>query len=92
MESHLILLWVSRMDDATYLVLLESFALNLRVARVRAGMSQEELAHLAGLDRSYVSGTERAMRNPSLKTIVKLADALSVRIEDLLSGCDIELK
>lgn len=64
------------------------FGETLRAARLEVGMSQEELAHRAGLDRTYVSSCERGNRNVSLETIVKLADALAVLPSALLSGLD----
>ena len=39
-------------------------------------ISQEELADRAGLDRTYVSGVERGRRNPTVKILQRLADAL----------------
>lgn len=48
----------------------------LRVHREQTGLSQEALAHRAGLDRTYVSGIERGRRNPTIRTAQRLADAL----------------
>jgi transcriptional regulator with XRE-family HTH domain len=64
--------------------LLISFGGNLKTLRLRAGLSQEDLAHKAGLDRSYVGGVERGERNVSLINMVKLARSLGVAASDLL--------
>jgi transcriptional regulator with XRE-family HTH domain len=48
-------------------------------------MSQEQLALKTGLDRTYISGIERGVRNPSLRIIFKLAEALSISLSDILS-------
>jgi len=56
----------------------------VRSERQRRGLSQEELAERAGLDRTYVSGLERGTRNPSLTTQHKIADALGLPLADLL--------
>ena len=60
-----------------------SFGKRLRVLRQAKGLSQEELAHEAGLDRTYVSSVERGQRNISLENIERLAIALGVKIKDL---------
>ena len=57
---------------------------NVREARRRAGMSQEQLAFEAGMKRSDVSDLERGTRNPSVKAIGRLAVALAVDPADLL--------
>lgn len=62
------------------------FASNLRSARLRAGLSQEALGERAELHRTEVSLLERAGRDPRLATIVRLADALEIRAQDLLDG------
>ena len=57
---------------------------SIRVLRVQRGLSQEALAELAGIDRSYMSGIERGLRNLSILHAVKLADALQIAVHDLL--------
>jgi transcriptional regulator with XRE-family HTH domain len=60
----------------------------IRRHRLRIGLSQEELADVAGLHRTYVSLLERGLRNPSLSVIVTLAAALKTTAVQLVS--DIE--
>ena len=60
------------------------FGDNVRETRKRAGLSQEALAHEIGIDRTYISGIERGVRNPSLDVIVKLAERLKVEPSILL--------
>lgn len=62
-----------------------AFGEALRTARLEAGLSQEALAERAGLDRTYVSGTERGRKNPTLKTIARLSDAIGISIADLMA-------
>jgi len=57
---------------------LTKFGDRLREIRTMQDISQESLALKADLDRTYVSGVERGIRNISLKNIYKLAEALSV--------------
>lgn len=59
-------------------------AKNLKSARLAAGWSQEEYADIAGIDRTYVSGVERAIRNPTILVLERLAKALTVSVADLL--------
>lgn len=59
-------------------------AWNLRKYRVEKALSQEQLAVDAELDRTYVSGLERGLENPTVTVLDKLAEALSVHISDLL--------
>lgn len=55
----------------------------LREYRNEAELSQEKLGFMTGLDRTYISGIERGVRNPSLRNIEKLAKALKVKVSDL---------
>ena len=64
----------------------KTFGSRLREIRLSMGISQEELSGRAELDRTYVSGCERDRRNPSLKTIIKLANALEVNIKDFFDA------
>ena len=50
------------------------------------GISQEELAHRAGLDRTYVSSLERGHRNVAVENICRLAVGLAVAPGDLVAG------
>jgi transcriptional regulator with XRE-family HTH domain len=59
-------------------------ARNLKRRREELGWSQEELADQAGLHRTYVSGIERKVRNPTIEILERLAKALKVSAGDLL--------
>ena len=61
----------------------KSFAANLRRERLALGLSQKALAHMAGLDRTYVGSVERAERNISIDNIERLARALGLEPADL---------
>ena len=61
-------------------------AANVRAARLAAGVSQEELAFMAGIDRTYASQIERAIANPSLGITCAVADALGCTLIDLLTA------
>jgi len=56
----------------------------VKARRVVLGISQEELAHQAGIDRTYASQIERGIGNPSLKVICALADALKIETKELI--------
>lgn len=59
----------------------------LRQARTRAGLTQEELAFRATMDRSYISMVERGIKSPTLTTFFRLCDALEVRPEAVIAEC-----
>lgn len=63
----------------------ELLALNLRRLRIPRGWSQEDLALEAEVARTYLSKLERALDNPSLAVVEKLAGALGVHISELLA-------
>jgi transcriptional regulator with XRE-family HTH domain len=58
---------------------------NLKRIRNEKGVTQEKLQELSGLDRGYISGVERGVRNPSIRNIERLAKALKVSVSDLTS-------
>ena len=64
--------------------ILKSFGNAINIERKAKGWSQEKLAELASLDRTYVSSVERGHRNISLINIVNLASALEVTVSSLL--------
>lgn len=65
---------------------LVQFGQRLQNLRKEASLTQEQLAHKAGLERAYVSSAETGRRNTTLTTIYKLADALGVDPGDLIAG------
>jgi transcriptional regulator with XRE-family HTH domain len=64
----------------------DRFAVNLRKARQKAEVSQEELGFRCGLHRTEISLIERSRREPRLGTIVKLAGALGTTPGALCEG------
>jgi transcriptional regulator with XRE-family HTH domain len=65
--------------------LADKFSVNLKSERLRRKLSQESLAHKAGLSVSYISMLERGQRAPPLDTLESLAKALSVAPTSLLA-------
>lgn len=66
----------------------EAFGSRVRYLRLKCGFSQESLADKCGLDRTYIGGIERGERNPSLKNILKISQALSVDIDSLFKASE----
>lgn len=58
--------------------LIHTFATNLKKYRIQQGYSQEKLAELAGLHRTYISAIEREQRNISIENIEKISIALNL--------------
>jgi transcriptional regulator with XRE-family HTH domain len=68
----------------------ETQVLRLLAERIKAlrsakGWSQEQLAERASIQRSYLADLERGYRNPSVRTLVKVANALGVSPSELLA-------
>lgn len=59
-------------------------AANMKRLRKEKGWSQERLADEAGLDRTYISGMERLVRNPTITVIQKIVAALETTFGELL--------
>lgn len=63
---------------------LVSLGASIRAARKVKGLSQEALAELADIDRSYMGGIERGEHNLAIINLLKIADALGVKASLLL--------
>jgi transcriptional regulator with XRE-family HTH domain len=66
----------------------KSLGLAIRASRLKVGLSQERLAELATLDRTYVSSLERGRRNPALSTLERVAEALQVDLSELMRAAE----
>lgn len=61
--------------------LLKNISRTIRFLRVNKGLSQEQLAQLANLDRTYISGVERGTRNLTINSLEKIIFALDISCE-----------
>lgn len=77
--------------DKTKTKVLKALGFLVRRHRGSLGISQEELALRANLDRTYISGIERGIRNPSLTALVSLADGMKINVSSLLEGLETEI-
>ncbi|MBQ4407956.1 MAG: helix-turn-helix transcriptional regulator [Bacteroidales bacterium] len=66
--------------------IVELFGRNVQKYRKARNLSQEKLAELAGVHRTYVGMIERAEKNITICNMKKIADALQIKISDLLEG------
>ena len=66
--------------------LVESFGARLQKLRKEQSLSQEKLAELSGLHRTYISSLERGTRNPTITTLYSISTALNIEISYLVSG------
>ena len=62
------------------------FGRRVRQLRTDRGLSQEQLAHQADLDRTYISGIERGRRNVALRAIEKVAAGLEISVAELMAS------
>ena len=69
---------------------LQRFGARVRYERERAGISQETLADLAGLHRTYLGGVERGERNIGLLNLVRLARALKITPSKLMADAGLD--
>ena len=67
---------------------LPTFSANLGQARLQQGLSQERLAHRAGLNMTHVARIERGEREPGVRTVAKLAKGLNISAAVLFEGID----
>ncbi len=64
---------------------LKKIGQNMRAYRIKKGLSQERLADICGLHRTYVGSVERGERNISILNLERIANALNITIKDLLN-------
>ena len=69
----------------------KAFGEVLKEHRLRAGLSQEALAHQASLERTYISFLERGLRQPSLRVLIALGDPLGVAAHELVRQVELRL-
>ena len=62
------------------------FGLRVREMRLQKNVSQEDLAHSAEIDRTYLQSIEKGKRNVSISTIEKISKALNVSMETLIKN------
>jgi transcriptional regulator with XRE-family HTH domain len=67
---------------------LKQFGLRIKKLRLEKHLSQEELAELAKVHRTYIGMVERGEKNVTLTTITKLSKALDITVYDLFKGLD----
>ena len=72
-------------DDAGLAALTEHLAENLRFLRQKRGLTQGQLAKLCGVPRSTVANLETGISNPTLSVLARLARALHLSLEEMLS-------
>ncbi len=64
--------------------ILRAMGEGVRTARASAGLSQEALGDAAGLHRTYIGGIERGERNPSIVSLVRIAQACETTVSQIL--------
>lgn len=70
----------------------EAFGQTLRELRKEKGLSQEELAHESGLDRTFISLLERGKRQPSLGTIISITNVLGLTASNFIQQIEERLQ
>ena len=68
-----------------------AFGLVLRTLRKKAGLSQEQLALSAGVERNFVSLIERGINQPTIRVIFKLANALQISPSEVVKAVELHL-
>lgn len=69
-----------------------AFGQALREARERKGISQEQLAKMSGLDRSFISLVERGIQSPNVVVLLKVAEVLGVPAADLIAKTEAAIR
>ena len=70
--------------------ILKNISRNMKIYRNKNGLSQEKLAEKCNLHRTYIGAVERAEKNLTIKSLVKIANALEIDIEMLFKQSEKE--
>lgn len=65
---------------------LKTLGLNIKIARIKQGLSQEELAELINTSRTTISMIETARQNPTVLKIIDISNVLKIDINELTKG------
>jgi transcriptional regulator with XRE-family HTH domain len=71
-------------DNIHHMDIRKTVGKNIKVIRDSLDLSQEDLAHLSGVHRTYISGLERGIRNPTITIVQSIAVGLKVSASKLL--------
>jgi len=71
------------MDDRIFTHFIKALGKAIRAHRAALGYSQESFANQVGVHRTYLGAIERGERNPSLRNLCRIAQALSMSLSDL---------
>jgi transcriptional regulator with XRE-family HTH domain len=66
----------------------EQFAKQLIIYRKDSNLSQEKLAELANIHRTYISQIERGLKSPTLEVVFSLCNALSIKPSEFIKGIE----
>jgi transcriptional regulator with XRE-family HTH domain len=80
------------MDNQNKKKILQILGYLIRQKRTELNISQDELGARSNLDRTYISGVERGLRNPSFTAIFNIASGLDITVSQLLENLEIEIK
>ena len=64
----------------------EMIGARIKDLRTAKGITQDRLSELVGINSKYLSSIERGKENPTLNTILKLAEALDAKVDDIFAG------
>ncbi len=76
-------------NDIENYELAQLISIKMRNQRIIHGLSQEELANEAGIDRAYVGQVERCEKNITVKTLAKIANSFGLQVHEFLDFSDI---
>ncbi len=76
----------SRLEMHEDLIICLGEVISMRRKRLR--LSQEELAHLSGVDRAFISDIERGKRCPSFGVVASIAEGLNFKLSRLIRHCE----